>query len=411
MIRRNTTCRDCGSDKLTLFLDLNDQPPANAFVANDSVKDEANYPLKAYVCENCQLVQLIDVVDLDELFQDYVYFSAGAGTTTPKHFSDYAEDIIKRFSLKKDAFVVELGSNDGLLLQAFKEQGISNVLGVDPARNVAEVANKRGVETLAQPWNEALAKEIQETRGSADLVIGNNVVAHINDHQDLFKGIRALLSPKGVFVFEAPYLIDMFDNLSFDTIYHEHLSCLSLRPIKRMVEELGLEVIDMETKAVQGVSMRVFIAQKGAHVVSERVEEFVQKELAYKLDSVDTYHTLAKRVHARKKEILTLLEKLKAEGKRIAGYGAPAKGNTLLNFLETGPETLEYLTDESTKIGKLSPGMHIPVIDVKEARETPPDYFVLLAWNYLDSVLEKEKDMRAKGTKFIVPIGEKVIII
>lgn len=412
MITKNTACRDCGSTQLHFFLDLNDQPPANAFIAEDQIGNENFYPLRTYVCQDCQLVQLIDVVDLDELFQNYVYFSTSAGLTLPKHFTDYAEDMIDRFGLSDDTLVVELGSNDGILLRAFKENGIKNVLGVDPAHNVAEVANKAGIQTIAQPWSVEVAEEVREKHGHATLIIGNNVVAHINDHKGLFEGIKKLLVQDGVFVFEAPYLVDMFEELSFDTIYHEHLSCLSLRPIQRLVESLGLEVFNMETKKVQGTSMRVFVGHKGAHDIAPAVNEFVQKELALKLDTVDAYDELAKRVEERKNELLTILRDLKSEGKTIAGYGAPAKGNTLLNYLRIGPETLDYLTDEQLKVGKLSPGMHIPVIHIDEARKSPPDYFFLLAWNYADSILEKkEVEVRQKGTKFIIPIGKEVRIV
>lgn len=394
-----------------MFLDLNDQPPANAFITEDQMKNEQSYPLKAYVCEDCQLVQLIDVVERDELFQNYLYFSAGSGVTTPTHFRNYAKSMIERFELTSQSFVVELGSNDGLLLRSFIAEGADNVLGVDPAENVANVAKSMGIETIVKPWSEKVAREIGHTKGEADLIVGNNVVAHINDHIDLFRGIKALLAPLGIFVFEAPYLVDMFENLTFDTIYHEHLSSLSLRPVKKMVERLGLEVIDMETKSVQGVSMRVFIGHKGAHNTTPRVQEFIDKEYALSLDTVAGYHELGARVHRRKTEITGLLRDLKNEGKRLAGYGSPAKGNTLLNFFKIGPETLEYLTDESTKIGKFSPGMHIKTIDVREARKAPPDYFLLLAWNYLASILEKESEMRKAGTKFIIPIGKEIKIV
>lgn len=412
MISKNTACRACDSEKLHLFLDLSDQPPANTFISKDQIGREASYPLKTYVCEDCNLVQLIDVVDLDELFQNYVYFTSGAGLTTPKHFTDYAVDMINRFGLTPESLVVELGSNDGLLLRAFAEKKVTKVLGVDPAKNVAEAATKSGIETIAQPWSKGVAESISSTHGSADLIIGNNVVAHINDHRDLFGGIKKLLAPEGVFVFEAPYLLDMFDELSFDTIYHEHLSCLSLRPIKRLIEEVGLEVIDMETKSVQGLSMRVFISHKGSHTVSSNVQKFVDKEIAYGCDTVSAYHQLATRVEERKDTLVSLMADLKRSGKRIAGYGAPAKGNTLLNYMNIGPETLEYLTEGlPSKIGKLSPGMNIPVIDIADARLNPPDYFLMLAWNYADSILENESKMRASGTKFIIPIGKNIVIV
>ena len=414
MLTKNTACRDCGSSKLTLFLDLSDQPPANAFLTKEALADghETRYPLKAYVCEDCQLVQLIDVVDLDTLFQDYVYLTAGAGPTTPKHFTEYAESIAKRFALGKNSFVVEIGSNDGLLLSAFQKCDVKKVLGVDPAKNVAKIANDRGTPTLAEPWGEAAAKRIAKEHGKADLIIGNNVVAHINDHQDLVRAVKALLAPKGAFVFEAPYLVDMFENLSFDTIYHEHLSCLAVRPLKRLFESHGLQVFDVRGKSVQGNSMRMFVGWPDAHEVHLRVPGFVNKEEGMNLNIVPSYHNLARRAERRVKETTDLLAKLKKEGKRIAGYGAPAKGNTLLNYAKIGPETLEYLTEElPTKIGKFSPGMHIPVVHVDVARKDPPDYLLVLAWNYLEKILEREDALRKRGTKFIVPIGEYLRVL
>ncbi|NNM84023.1 class I SAM-dependent methyltransferase [Candidatus Parcubacteria bacterium] len=409
---RNTMCRDCGSKELVQFLDLSDQPPANAFIRPEQIGSEHFYPLKAYVCATCQLVQLVDIVDLNELFQNYVYLTAGAGPTTPAHFIDYAERVIARYALDENAFIVELGSNDGLLLGAFQKRGRKNILGIDPAENIARIANSRGIPTVAKPWSEDIAHEISGEHGQADVIIGNNVVAHINDHHDLVRGIKALLKPSGVFIFEAPYLIDMFENLSYDTIYHEHLSCLSLRPVKRMFESLGLEVFDMKVKSVQGVSMRVFVGWPGAHRISNRVEEFVNKEEGMNLNLVDSYHNLAKRVERRREKFVGLLASLKNKGKRIAGYGAPAKGNTMLNYAKIGPETLEYLTEDlPTKIGLLSPGVHIPVRSIADARNDPPDYFLMLAWNYAGAILEKEKAMRERGTKFIIPVGGYLKVI
>src|SRR3989338_5471795 len=292
MLTKNTNCRDCGSTKLTLFLDLSDQPPANAFLTKEALAagKEARYPLKAYVCDDCQLVQLIDVFDLDTLFQDYVYLTAGAGPTTPKHFTEYAQSIIDRFHLTPDSFVVELGSNDGLLLSAFQQLGIKKVLGVDPAKNVAQMANERGTPTIAEPWGEAVAKRIAQEHGKADVIIGNNVVAHINDHQGLVRAVKELLAPNGTFVFEAPYLVDMFENLSFDTIYHEHLSCLSVRPLKLMFDSHGLEIFDVEEKTVHGVSIRVFVGWPGKHKVTPHVFEVTKKEEEMGLNRIESYH-------------------------------------------------------------------------------------------------------------------------
>lgn len=414
MLTHNRTCRDCGSEKLTLFLDLSDQPPANAFLTKESLDagTEVFYPLKAYVCEDCQLVQLLDIVDVDTLFQDYVYLTGGAGPTTPKHFTEYAASMVERFHLTSSSFVVELGSNDGLLLRAFQQLGLQNVLGVDPAKNVAAMANEKGTPTIAEPWGKEVASEIARTHHKADMIIANNVVAHIDDHRGLVDAVKILLAPDGAFVFEAPYLVDMFENLSFDTIYHEHLSCLSVRPLQRMFEKSGLEIFDVEGKQVQGESIRVFVGFPGMHAIDSHVAEYVQREEALGLHRIPSYHDLARRVENRMSELTALLGQLKSEGHRIAGYGAPAKGNTLLNYAKIGPGTLDYLTEElPTKIGKYSPGMHIPVVHIDEARNDPPDYFLVLAWNYLEKILEREDALRKRGVKFIVPTGPSLRVL
>ena len=395
----------CGSSDVRPFLDLSPQPPANSFTKPESFARENAYPLIAYFCNDCGLAQLLDVVDKKELFSDYVYFTS-VMPTTPKHFTEYGKDIIDRFGLKKnDEMVVELGSNDGLLLRAFQEQGI-RVLGVDPAKNIAKVANKKGIPTIADFWSESIAKKIRGKYGKAKVIIGNNVVAHIDDHRDMVKGVNALLKDDGVFIFEAPYLVDMFENLTFDTIYHEHLSFLSLRPLIRFFEQFGLQIFDVELKSVQGHSFRVFVSKAGVYSVSVRVKKAVEKELRLKMNKFSSYLKLANEVRSQKKKLLTILKNLKSQGKSIAGYGAPAKGNTLLNYYGIGHETLDYLTEAlPTKIGLWSPGMHIPVIDIETAHKSPPDYFLMLAWNYKEKIFGKEKAFRDKGGKFIIPVG------
>ncbi|MEK9201736.1 MAG: class I SAM-dependent methyltransferase, partial [Patescibacteria group bacterium] len=247
---------------------------------------------------------------------------------------------------------------------------------------------------------------IKKEYGKAKVIIGNNVVAHIDDHRDMVKGVNALLKDDGVFIFEAPYLVDMFENLTFDTIYHEHLSFLSLRPLIRFFEQFGLQIFDVELKSVQGHSFRVFVSKAGVYSVSVRVKKAVEKELRLKMNKFSSYLKLANEVRSQKKKLLTILKNLKSQGKSIAGYGAPAKGNTLLNYYGIGHETLDYLTEAlPTKIGLWSPGMHIPVIDIETAHKSPPDYFLMLAWNYKEKIFGKEKAFRDKGGKFIIPVG------
>lgn len=400
----NAVCRMCGSTKLHKVLDLGLQPLANAFLTVKQLSDpEPKYPLEVYWCEDCSLVQLIHVVSPSILFRDYVYFSMGMPKVSD-HFRQYAEDALSRFVTDSSQLVVEVGSNDGVLLLSIKDR--VRVLGVDPALNIAKLANERGVETLPEFFSEPLAKQIKESHGPARIIIGNNVIAHIDDHHDLVRGVRKLLDPEGVFIFEAPYLTDMFDNLAFDTVYHEHLNFFAVRPLVQHFASKGLEVFDVELHPVQGLSLRVFVGHPGKHPISPRVGERVADELARGFDKRSTYEELAQKVARIKDEVVTHLQSLKQSGKKIAGYGAPAKGNTLLNYYGIGPEILDYVTEAlPSKIGKYSPGMKIPVVHIDEARKNPPDYFFMLAWNYQNAILEKEAEFRAKGGKFVMPIG------
>ena len=403
MYSHNTKCRICQSEDLTKFLDLGDQPLANSFIKNkEGFATEKTYPLAVYFCGDCNLAQLLDVVDKEEMFSDYIYFSSGMPKLS-NHFKLYAENVMDRF-LEQGDFVVEIASNDGILLKFFKDFGYK-ALGVDPARNVVNVAEKIGVETLADFFSENLGADIAKKYGKAKVVLANNVVAHINDHHDLVKGLNNLLDEDGVFVLEAPYLIDMFENLTYDTIYHEHLSFLAVRPLKRLFEQYEFEIFDVETPEVQGISLRVFIGRKGKHDVSSNVQKMIDKELELRLDSADAYKELAQKVEVQKNDLVALLNDLKSSGKKIAAYGAPAKGNTMLNYCSLGVDVLDYaLEDLSAKQNMFTPGMHIPTIDSVCAHENLPDYFLMLAWNYQKPILEKEQEFLKNGGKFIIPV-------
>lgn len=404
MYTHNTSCRICQNEKLEAFLDLGKQPLANSFVNTPNPTDEKLYPLVVYFCRNCNLVQLCDIVDKEELFSSYIYFTSCM--PTPKHFIDYAKNVASRFFLSPHKeLVVEIGSNDGLLLGAFIESGI-RVLGVDPAKNIAKVANERGIPTVADFFTEKLAKQIKEREGKAKIIIGNNVFAHINDINDVVRGIKSLLDKEGGFIFEAPYLMDMLENLAYDTIYHEHVSYLAIRPLVKLFEKFDLEIFNVELHDAQGNSIRAFVGHKDEHEIDSSVKKFIEKELSLKMNSISAYKELAEKIGKTKDDLIKLLYKLKKEGAKIAGYGAPAKGNTLLNYCGIGTNLIDYLTEElPTKIGQFSPGMHIPVIHIEESRKKLPDYFLMLAWNYKDKILAKEKEYRNNGGKFIIPIG------
>ena len=310
----------------------------------------------------------------------------------------------------------DLGNSLGLPM--IDIQGITNVDitvdgadEIDPAKNIAKVANERGVETLPEFFSEKLAGEIAAKYGKAKVMIGNNVVAHIDNHHDLVKGVSALLANDGVFMFEAPYIVDMFENYTFDTIYHEHLSYLSVRPLVNLFKQFGMELFDVKVFPVQGNSIRGYAGKSGQHEISPRVAELLQKEKLMKLDKLETYLKLASDIKEMNQKVITVLRELKAKGKRIAGYGAPAKGNTLLSYFGIGPDILDYATEAlPSKIGFYTPGTHIPVVNIEDARKNPPDYFLLLAWNYKDVILNKEESLRQKGVKFIMPVGKIEIL-
>ncbi|PIT86579.1 MAG: SAM-dependent methyltransferase, partial [Candidatus Magasanikbacteria bacterium CG10_big_fil_rev_8_21_14_0_10_43_6] len=325
MHKKNTHCRICLSETLVKVISLGTQALANSFLKKEDLDSEEHaFPLDVYWCETCHLAQLLDVVSKELMFSNYIYFSSGMPKLSD-HFSNYAMDVMERF-LEPNDFVVEIASNDGILLKFFKERGY-RVLGIDPATNVVKIAEERGVPTMNDFFSEVLAKEIVKTHGKAKTIMANNVVAHIDDHHDLAKGIAALLSDDGVFVFEAPYLIDMFLELAYDTVYHEHLSFLAIRPLQVLFKKYGLEIFDVKLYPVQGSSIRVFVGKQGAHNVLPSVATFVQKEVSLGLDTREAYEILATRVAASKDQLVTLLQKLKQEGKTLAGYGAPAKGN------------------------------------------------------------------------------------
>ncbi len=307
----------CKSGRLSQFFDLGETALANSFLPKESLdKPEPKYPLKVFFCEDCHLAQLIHVVEPEVLFRNYVYFSSGM-PVLPEHFRRYAEEVVNNFVKLKDDLVVEIASNDGLLLGAIKNMSVK-VLGVDPAVNIAKVANERGIETLPEFFSEKLANEIVKKYGHAQVMIGNNVVAHINDHYDLLRGVKILLTSDGVFIFEAPYFVDMFENFAFDSIYHEHLSYLSVKPLKKLFNKFGMEIFDVKIFPVQGHSIRCYAGKIGKYQVRPSVEELIKKEEEIGLDKLSAHVKLAKDIEEMKKEpYVTYMKNIKRDGKFI----------------------------------------------------------------------------------------------
>lgn len=410
-IKQNLKCRICSFGKLEEFLSLDETPLANSFLKKEDFSKEKSYSLRVSFCHNCNLVQLMDVVNPDLLFLDYVYFYSKMPAASG-HFANYANYVSENFiSDSKKDLVVELGSNDGLLLKAFQDRGCAKVLGIDPAKNVARLANQNGVLTIADYFSHPLAISVTNDYGKAKVIIGNNVVAHIDDYQELLRGVSELMDEEGVFVLEAPYLVDMFENLAYDSIYHEHLSYLAVAPLKNLFSQYGMEIFDVQMKKRQGKSIRVFVCKSRQKSISPSVQVFLNIEKAMGLDKVDNYHKLVQKISASKEKLVATLKDLKNKSFLIAAYGSPARGNTILNYCKIGPDILDFATEElPLKIGLYTPGMHIPVIDIKEARKNNPDYYLMLAWNYKDAIIEKEQEFIKKGGKFIIPIGDIPII-
>ena len=404
-------CRICHSKSLTKFLDLEFTPPADDFLSSERLGEpEVYYPLEVFICNNCSLVQIGYVVPPEILFQKDYPYEASITETGVNHFHSFAKEASSRFDLSSDNLVVDIGSNVGVLLQGFKNQG-AEVLGIEPARNIGEIAIKNGIETIYDFFSEDLARKIIKERKKAKIVTGTNVVAHIDNHQSLVRGLDILLDKEGIFIFEAPYLVDLIENLEYDTIYHEHLSYLSVKPMNALFHKFGMEIFDVEKVVIHGGSLRYFVARENTYPISSNIDKFLELEKEKKIYEIDTLKNFAKSVQHNREELTWMLKSMKHEGKRIAGVSAPAKGMTLLNYCKIGSETLDFITEKSPlKIGRYTPGTHIPIVQDSELIEQMPDYALLLAWNFADEIMKNLKDYKDAGGKFIIPIPKPHII-
>lgn len=406
-------CRSCGTALDVSLVDLGMQPISNAMRKPGQLDGpETFYPLKTFVCSACKLVQLQDFHRADELFDDdYTYFSSYSDSWLA-HARAYVEMMVPRFGLGPASQVIELASNDGYLLQYFKAKGIP-VLGVDPAANVAAVAEKeRGIPTVVDFFGVRVAERLAAEGRKADLVLGNNVIAHVPDLNDFIGGVAVVLKPEGVATFEFPHLLRMIEANYFDTIYHEHYSYISLLAIERAFARHGLAVFDVEELATHGGSLRVFLTHAVRGLApTERLVAFRAREAAAGLDGLDAYADFAARVRAAKRNLLSLLIGLKNDGRSIVGYGAPAKGNTLLNYCGIRTDFLDYTVDRSpAKQGRFLPGTTIPVHAPERIFETRPDYVLILPWNLTDEIVGQMAAIRDWGGRFIVPLPEARVL-
>jgi SAM-dependent methyltransferase len=404
------SCRSCGFQQGRLVLDLGAQPLANNLLPPGGLaKPEPKFPLRVAVCEACWLLQITDIIPPVELFGEYLYFSSFSDAAL-RHAANAADKHIRTFGLGSDSFVVEIASNDGYLLKNFVAAGVP-CLGIEPAANIAKAAIERGVPTLSRFFGRELAEELANEGRQADLILGNNVFAHVPDPNGFVAGCAALLKPGGRLVLEFPYLCDLVEKVEFDTIYHEHVFYFSLTALQPLFARHGLEITGVERISIHGGSLRLYAGRRGVHPVTPAVHSLFAEERAKGVASARYYEDFGGRACAIRDALLNLLRKLKAEGHSIAAYGASAKGSTLLNFCGLGGETLDFVADRSTaKQGLLTPGTHLAIVGPEQLVERHPDYTVLLTWNFAEEILHQQKAYRDTGGKFVIPIPQVVVV-
>jgi SAM-dependent methyltransferase len=403
-------CRMCKSKNLYKFLDLGMHPPSDAFLKKEQLTlPEPKFPLDVFLCNNCGLVQLGFVVDPKLMFnKEYVYVTS-VSKTHDKHFEQLAKEAVEKFD-PRDGLVIDIGGNDGTLLKHFKKFGC-RVLNVDPS-GVAQLAIKSGIDTINDFFTEKIALKILKEKGKARIITATNVFAHIHDLDDVLRGVNLLLEDDGIFIIESPYLVDLIENIEFDTIYHEHLSYLSIRPLSNFFARFNMRIFDVKRTPVHGGSIRVFVEKKnGKWSVTNAAPELIELEKRMGLNKIETYREFANKVEKLKVDLVTLLKELKNDGKMIVGNGAAAKGNTLLNYCQIGPDIIDYIVEiNPIKQGLYTPGMHIPVVPPERVNEDKPDYMLILPWNIKEDIMKQEQRVRRWGGKFIIPIPTPTIV-
>jgi SAM-dependent methyltransferase len=399
-------CRSCGATEHQLVLDLGLQPLANNLLTPaDLASPEPKFPLCVAVCESCWLMQITETVPPVKLFGEYLYFSSFSDALLG-HAKTAAERYLREFALGRDSFVIEIASNDGYLLKNFVAAGVP-CLGIEPAANIARVAREKGVETIAEFFNLAMARELSGEGRFADLILGNNVFAHAPAINDFVAALAKVLKPHGRAILEFPYACDLVEHREFDTIYHEHVFYFTLTALMPLFARHGLELFHVEHLEIHGGSLRLFAAHRDAEAVRDSIGELLAEEHRRGVASPGFYEGFAREVHRIRHDLCKLFARLKSEGRSIAAYGASAKGSTLLNYYGIDRETLDFVADRSPhKQGRLTPGTHLPIVPAEELLRRRPDYTLLLTWNFAEEILRQQQAYRDAGGKFIVPLPE-----
>lgn len=406
----NNPCRACGLRPLAPVIDLGAQPLANNLLsARNLSQSEPSYPLAVGVCQACWLMQLEATIPPVEMFSEYVYFSSYSDQML-RHAAGASARWIKERELGPSSFVVEIASNDGYLLKNFVTAGVP-CLGVEPAANIAEVARACGVETLGEFFGAETARQVLAQRGPADLILGNNVFAHAPDINDFIAGLSILLKPKGRAVLEFPYGVEMVDKVEFDTIYHEHVFYFTLTPLVPLFIRHGLQILGVERLAIHGGSLRLLICRLDAEPVQPSVDELLRAEDAAGVRRLEYYANFSRQAATVRENLLQFVTAQRAQGKSVAVYGASAKGSTLLNYVGRDILPLAFMADRSLqKHGKLSPGLHVPIVPAEELAQRRPDYAILLVWNFSEEILAQQQAYLEQGGKFIIPIPQLKVI-
>jgi len=397
-------CRICNNKSLVEFCQLGIQPLANSFIKKEDLsKKEKAFPLNLCLCQKCGMVQLSDVIPAKLMFKNYLYIPS-ASKTRIEHFNELATTLKDKLNLNENDLAVDIGSNDGSLLEVYMQLGVK-ILGVDPSVNLAKVAELKGIPTVNDYFTRNTAQEIIKKYGKAKVITATNVFAHVDDIHEFVKGIEILLADYGAFVIEFPYLVDFIENCEFDTVYHEHLSYFGVRALVRLFEKTTLEIFSIQRMKLDGGSLRVFVRKRRKNSKSyPEVENLMKLELEKRLDTLAPYKTFAKNVRTKKNQFRRLLSELRKKKGKIVGYGAPAKGNTFLNYCKITNKDIWYIVDSTTyKQGLYLPGTHIPIYHENKLFSDTPDYIVILAWNFAEEIIKKNAILRKKGVKFILP--------